>query len=307
MEKIHSDLCGLAPILSSKKFQYYVSFIDDFTCYTWLYPLKNKSDFYTCFLKFQAFVENHFDRKIEVFQSDGGGEFTSKEFSNHLSQCGISQQLSCPHTPEQNGLAKRKHRHIIVTGLTLLFHANVPLKFWVDAFLIAVYFINRLPLSSIGKETPYSKLFDKNPDYSGIRIFGSQCFPYLKTPALHKFSRKTTPCVFIGYSPLHKGCRCLDPHTHRVYVSPHVVFNENHFPYLPQKNPMTTSSHDLSITSFPNFDEWFSKKMKHVLYMKTIWMPLQNTWTLTSLIHPHQLSTLFPHLPHPLHPHLITT
>jgi hypothetical protein len=183
LEKIHSDLWGPSLILSSQKFQYYVIFVDDFTRYTWLYPLKKKSDFYNCFLKFQAFVEKHFDRKIKIFQSDGGGEFTSNAFMNHLAYNGITQQLSCPHTPEQNGLAERKHRHIVETGLTLLFHANVPLKLWVDAFLIAVYLINRLPLSSIGKETPYSKLFGKNPDYSGLRIFGCQCFPYLKTPA----------------------------------------------------------------------------------------------------------------------------
>jgi len=152
--------------------------------------LRNKSDFYTCFLKFQAFVENHFDRKIKIFQSDGGGEFTSNEFVKHLAYSGIAQQLSCPYTPEQNGLAERKHRHIVETGLTLLFHANVPLKFWVDAFLTFVYLINRLPLSSIGKDTPYFKLFGKH------RIFGCQCFPYLKTPGMHKFSRKTASCVF---------------------------------------------------------------------------------------------------------------
>jgi len=196
LEKIHSDLWGPAPTISSQKFQYYVIFVDDFTRYTWLYPLRNKSDFYTCFLKFQAFVEKHFDRKIKIFQSDGGGEFTSNEFMNHLAYNGIAQQLSCPYTPEQNGLAERKHRHIVETGLTLLFHANVPLKFWVDAFLTSVYLINRLPLSSIGKDTPYFKLFGKHPDYSGLRIFGCQCFPYLKTPGLHKFSRKTASCVF---------------------------------------------------------------------------------------------------------------
>jgi hypothetical protein len=146
----------------------------------------------------------------------------------------------------------------VETGLTLLFHANVPLKFWVDAFLTSVYLINRLPLSSIGKDTPYFKLFGKHPDYSGLKIFGCQCFPYLKTPGLHKFSRKTTSCVFLGYSPLHKGYRCLDPHTHRVYISHHVVFNENDFPYSSHTNSTQSQSFDSSVTTFPNSDEWFS-------------------------------------------------
>ena len=97
-------------------------------------------------------------------------------------------------------------------GLDLLFHANLPLKFWVDAFLTTTYLINHLPLSSIGKETPFFKLFGKNPNYSSLRIFGCQCFPYLKSQGLNKFSRKTISCVFLGYSPLHKGYRYLDPH-----------------------------------------------------------------------------------------------
>lgn len=204
-------------------------FVDDFTGYRWLYPLNHKSDFYSCFLKFQAFVEKHFDKKIKTFQ-DGGSEFTSNLFINYLNKCGIKQQLSYPYTPEQNGLVERKHRHIVETGLTLIFHANLPLKFWVDAFLTTSYLINRLPLSSIGKDTPYFKLFGKDADYSGLRIFGPQCFQYLKTSSMHKFFKKTIPYVFLGYSPLHKGYRCLNPQSQHVYISRHVVFNETNFP-----------------------------------------------------------------------------
>ena len=83
-------------------------------------------------------------------------------------------------------LAERKHRHIVETGLALLFHANVPLKFWVDAFLTRVYLINRLPISSkTSKETPFANIFGKSPDYTSLQIFGSQCLPYLKTPGMH--------------------------------------------------------------------------------------------------------------------------
>ncbi|MBN8086387.1 transposase family protein, partial [Vibrio vulnificus] len=80
-------------------------------------------------------------RKIKILQTDGGGEFTSLTFENHLSNCGIHHQLSCPHTPQQNGVAERKHRHIVETGLTLLFQANIPTKYWVDAFLTTIFLI----------------------------------------------------------------------------------------------------------------------------------------------------------------------
>ncbi|RVX11445.1 Retrovirus-related Pol polyprotein from transposon TNT 1-94 [Vitis vinifera] len=208
-----------------------LSFIDDHTRYTWLYPLRRKSDFFECFLKFQILVENQLERRIKIFQSDGGGEFQSIKFQNHLSKCGILQQVSCLGTPEQNGIVERKHRHIVEMGLTMLFNAKLPLSLWVDAFLTAVYLINRLPSTVLKMESPFFMLFKQYPEYRSLRIFGCQCFPYLRDYGKNKFSPKTYPCVFIGYSSLHKGYRCLHPSTKRVYISRHVIFNENCFPY----------------------------------------------------------------------------
>lgn len=67
---------------------------------------------------------------------------------------GISHQVSCPHAHQQNGAAERKHRHIVEVGLTLLAHASMPLKFWDEAFLTAVFLINRLPSKVIHHDTP---------------------------------------------------------------------------------------------------------------------------------------------------------
>ena len=109
-------ICGEHLLLLHKSCNiYYVIFVNDFTQYTWLYPLRHKFDFYNCFLKLQAFVEKHFDRKIKTFQCDGKSEFTSNNFTNHLLKCEIKQQVSCPYRPEHNGLAERKHQHIVET------------------------------------------------------------------------------------------------------------------------------------------------------------------------------------------------
>ncbi|KAL3516302.1 hypothetical protein ACH5RR_023204 [Cinchona calisaya] len=123
---IHSDLWGPAPISSVQKYHYYVIFIDECIQFTWFFPLKHKSDFYQCFVTFHKYVETQFDKKIRIFQSDGGGEFNTTEFHSYLASCGIKQQLSCLGTPEQNGFAERKHRNITELGLTMLFHGNVP-------------------------------------------------------------------------------------------------------------------------------------------------------------------------------------
>ncbi|GFZ05453.1 hypothetical protein Acr_17g0010250 [Actinidia rufa] len=130
-----------------------------------------------------------------------------------------------------------------------MFHARVPLPLWVEAFSIAVYLINRLPSQTLDGKTPYELLFGKQPDYSMLRTFGCLCFPYLRDYAPNKLSPKSSPCVFLGYSPLHKGFRCFDRKTQRLYVSRHVQFYETIFPYagnniqqLPNSTPYITFS-----------------------------------------------------------------
>lgn len=102
-------------------------FVDDHSRFTWLYPLEKKSEIFICFLKFQKLVENQFGQKIKIFQCDGGGEFSSNAFVGHIQSCGSELHVSCPGTPEQNGVAERKHWHIVETRLTMLFHVNMPL------------------------------------------------------------------------------------------------------------------------------------------------------------------------------------
>lgn len=75
LDLIHSDVWGPAPILSPSNFKYYVHFIDDFIRFTWIFPLKQKSETITAFIQFKNMVENQFNRKIKVLQCDGGGEY----------------------------------------------------------------------------------------------------------------------------------------------------------------------------------------------------------------------------------------
>jgi histone deacetylase 1/2 len=71
LEQVFSDVWGPTP-LSIREHQYYVSFIDDFSKFTWFYLLKKLSDVYQAFLNFQQYVERKFDRKIVTMQIDWG-------------------------------------------------------------------------------------------------------------------------------------------------------------------------------------------------------------------------------------------
>ncbi|KAA3486844.1 Retrovirus-related Pol polyprotein from transposon TNT 1-94 [Gossypium australe] len=76
------------------------------------------------FISFNKMVKTQFGKYIKSFQSDWGGEYHA--FTSVLVNLGILHRLSCPHKSEQNGVAERKHRHIVETGLTLLAQAICP-------------------------------------------------------------------------------------------------------------------------------------------------------------------------------------
>jgi hypothetical protein len=129
------------------------------------------------FCEFQTLVERMFNRKIIVVQSDWGGEY--KKLNFFFTKIDIAHQVSCPHAHQENGSAERKHRHIIEVGLSLLANASMPLKFWDEAFITTTYLINRIPCKVIHHQTPLEKLYQIQPNYSLLRIFGCACWPNL--------------------------------------------------------------------------------------------------------------------------------
>lgn len=213
---IHCDLWGPSPVSSLCGFKYYISFVDDYTRLTYIYPLKFKSEALSAFQQYKTLIENKFDRKIKTLQSDWGGEFRS--FTSPLQNYGIEFRHSCPHTSQQNGIVERKHRHIVEIGLTFLAQAAMPLHFWWEAFCSAVYVVNRLPTPVLHNLSPWEKAFQRKPDFEFLRVFGCTCFPCLRPYQPHKFDYHSSKCVFLGYSPVHKGYKCLSA-SGRVFIS----------------------------------------------------------------------------------------
>lgn len=97
LEIVFSDVWGPSPFVSIDDFRYYVIFIDHYSKYVWLFPMKFKSDVALIFPIFKNIVENQFNCKIKNFYSDNGGEFIKlKSFFQHH---GIIHLTTPPHTP----------------------------------------------------------------------------------------------------------------------------------------------------------------------------------------------------------------
>lgn len=141
--KVHSYVWGLAHCLSMEGSRYYVTFMDDCTKFVWIFPLINKSDVLAHFVKFCAFVQTQFNSTIKKIQKDGGGEFNSKAFHNFLSSKRILHHITCLYTPQQNGVAERKNRHIVETSISLLSTASLPKKLWFHNVAHSCYLLTK--------------------------------------------------------------------------------------------------------------------------------------------------------------------
>ena len=104
LDVVFSDV-WTAPSYSVDGFKYYIIFVDHFTRYIWLYPLKLKSQVIHLFPTFKALVEHQFSSKIKTLYSDNGGEYIG--LRSFLADHGIQHLTSPPHTPEHNGIAER--------------------------------------------------------------------------------------------------------------------------------------------------------------------------------------------------------
>ena len=84
--------------------------------------------------------------------------------------------------------------------------------------------------------------FTKNfPIIPTSASLGVLLYPWLRPHITHKLQPRSRPCIFLGYHPTSKGYRCLDPQTHKVYISRHVKFVENEFPYESISSSTNTS------------------------------------------------------------------
>ena len=99
LELVHTDVWGLDQVQSLGGSHYYITFIDDATRKTWVYCIRQKSDVFDTFKKWEALAENETGKRLKCLRSDNGGEYCSKEFDSYCSHNGIRREKTVPRTP----------------------------------------------------------------------------------------------------------------------------------------------------------------------------------------------------------------
>ncbi|MCO5609511.1 hypothetical protein L7F22_063739 [Adiantum nelumboides] len=226
LQLVHSDVCGPMKTPSVGNSLYFVTFIDDFSRFCWVYPLKAKSDVFAIFQHYVSMVENETGCKVQTLRTDRGGEYMSGAFKDFLGKKCIKHQCTIPYTPQQNGVAERKNRSLMEMARCMLKAKSLPHKLWMEAIACAAHVLNRCPTRALKTITPYESWYDRKPSVSYLRVFGCLAYAHIPQQLRGKLDDKAVKCIFVGYSSGSKGYRLYNPATNKIFESRDVIFAE---------------------------------------------------------------------------------
>ncbi|RVW88887.1 Retrovirus-related Pol polyprotein from transposon TNT 1-94 [Vitis vinifera] len=220
LELIHTDICGPYPTASWNGQQYFITFIDDYSRYGYLFLIHEKSQSLDVFKTFKVEVELQLNKRIKSVRSDRGGEYYGRydgsgeqrpgPFAKYLEECGIVPQYTMPGSPSMNGVAERRNRTLKDMVRSMISHSTLPEKLWGEALKTAAYILNRVPTKAAAK-TPYELWTGRKPSLKHFHIWGcpAEARPY--KPHEKKLDSKTVSSYFIGYAERSRGFKFYDP------------------------------------------------------------------------------------------------
>nr|GEX00106.1 hypothetical protein [Tanacetum cinerariifolium] len=195
---IHTDVCGPFKIVSRQRANYFVTFTNDFSRYSYVYLLKHKHEVFETFKLFQKEVENQLEKTIKSLRSDRGGKYMSQEFLDHLKEHGIIAHRTPPYTPQNNGVLERKNRTLLDMVRSMMSQTTLQKSFWDYALETAARILNMVPTN---KRYTLSK-----PD---------------------KLDPRSFKCILVGYPKETMGYSFYNPSENKVIVAQNAEFFES--------------------------------------------------------------------------------
>jgi transposase InsO family protein len=132
LEPLHMDLFGPIAYISIGRSKYCLVIVDDYSRFTWVFFLQEKSQTQETLKGFLRQAQNEFRLRIKKIRSDNGTEFKNSQIEGFLEEEGIKHEFSSPYTPQQNGVVERKNRTLLDMARTMLDEYKTANRFWAE-------------------------------------------------------------------------------------------------------------------------------------------------------------------------------
>ncbi|GJV52315.1 retrovirus-related pol polyprotein from transposon TNT 1-94 [Tanacetum coccineum] len=197
---LHIDLFGPVKPQTISHNKYTLVIIDEYSRYTWVFCLQKNSDTADCIMSFIRKMENLNEVRVKELRSDNGTEFRNHKLEELFDEKGISQNISSPCTPEQNG------------G---------------EAVNTACFTQNRSIIVKRHGKTSYDVFRGRSPDISYFYVFRCPVHIHNHRDHLGKFDEKADDGFFLGYSFVAKAFRLFNIRRQEMEEIVHVTFSED--------------------------------------------------------------------------------
>lgn len=254
-ELLHMDLVGPVQTESIGGKKYFLVVVDDFSRFTWVAFLHDKSETFKNFLllfnrmriEVQSYNKSEDDNHSYKFsigrlRTDHGTEFENASFADFCSERGILHEFSAPITPQQNGVVERKNRVVLDMARVMLVSAKIARHFWAEAVSTACYTINRTYFRPGTKNTPYELWKGRKPNVKHLKVFGSPCYIFRDREKLAKFDSRSDVGIFLGYAHSSKAYRVFNKRTECVMESINVIIDDS----IPTRSISVEDDEDLT-------------------------------------------------------------
>ncbi len=228
LELIHSDIGQFDK--HSNYCKYYITFIDDYSRYCWIYIVNSTNNFLNYWRQFQNMVERQYPTyKISALRSDNGVQYINDDMREYLKAQGIREERTPAYSPDSNGVAENKNKQLKNMVRTMLCAAKLGDEWWYWALDTAVYIWNRVVGKATFNKTPYELIHPQQhkPLYKHFRRFGCLARVLNQTSNIKALADRAVDCMFIGYCGTTKQWLVYNPLTKKVMKTKQVVFDES--------------------------------------------------------------------------------
>ena len=155
-------------------------FLDLYSSFGYVVPLRGKDEAVDALRKFKAFAEAASGRRLMQLISDSETVLKDGAVKAFCLEHSIDQTFSPPHHHEYNPV-ERYIRTIKTRTLSALVNAGAPAQYFCWALLQAVYATNRLATSTTGRQTPESLLANRPRPFGATTLRATFCQSVLRT------------------------------------------------------------------------------------------------------------------------------
>ena len=238
LELVHMDVWGPAPIPALEdKCRYLVTFLDDFSGYSCVVPVADKTCVGRAVKTTLIEMEGQSGHRVRAVRSDNGTEFVNSALTAWYDSRGITHQRTVPYSPQMNGSAERLNRTLFDKVRCMLRDADLPSSLWARAAQYASAVRNVLPCAGKSK-TPWELFNGTRPDVAHMRVFGCPAYVHVpKARRANKLADRARKGVFVGYGGTSSAYLVLVDG--RILQSRDVTFDESSPVVAPSAVPVS--------------------------------------------------------------------